>query len=164
MISLESVKKMYVQDSCHSVAPRDTIKKAVAALGQVGNGAFYGLEEIGHLDSMGLPVYKANSAEESNEWGKGISDEQSQASAIMERVERYSSVVKHRKKIDLIRSDFNSIKANAISRNSFELLNFQKALYGERKVDEMEMDWAEATSLISGKKSSTLNNFFLLRF
>jgi len=146
-ILLKSVKKKYKADSHQSVEPTHTVKKAKLKLDSLKKYGYTNLQEIGKLDSMGLPVYKVSSLERANEWGKGATLMQSKASALMERVERYSSMAKFQD-FKKITSKFKDICDNALSREKFGLLNLHRVLYGD-KIDEMEMDWVKAYSLIS---------------
>ena len=154
MIFLKNVKKSYTKDSYHSVAPEETIKIATRKLKHFWHGAFYGLQEIGSFDTIGLPVYRVSCLRNYNEWGKGITIEQSKASAVMERVERISSAAPFRDKIDAVKSTFNQLNQDAFSRKDFGLLNMHYVLYGEDKIDDIEMDWVKSQSLINDKNYS----------
>ena len=97
MLQLNSVKKLYSEDSHHSMHPSETVEIAEKKLKLLGDYGCQELQEIGHLDSMGLPVYRVSCLERCNESGKGATPEQSMASALMERVERYSALAKFQK-------------------------------------------------------------------
>jgi len=153
LFPLKSVKKKYTKDSHHSIDPKETVARATKALKKVGKMAFDELEEVGHLDPMGLPVYRVTCGKRFNEWGKGLTPEQSQASALMERVERYSSVPEFRPKINLKRARFVDLpKGKAISRWEFGPCNIHRAFLGKQRVNETEMDWAPVISLIDGQE------------
>lgn len=150
-IQLNDVDKSYKKNSFHSKDPEETYNLAHKNLRFLGNGAFYGLQEIGHFDTMGLPVFKVLCANGLNEWGKGLTAEQCKASAIMERVERISSISSIRNDASIVTSAFNSLKEEAVSRKKFGLMNLHYVIYGEDSIDDREMDWVTAESLISKK-------------
>lgn len=152
MISLQTVHKLYTKDSYHSVAPEETVKLATRKLKRFWHGAFYGLQEIGNADLIGLPVYRVSCSKNFNEWGKGITPEQSRASAIMERVERISASAFFRDSIEATHSSFNNLGKDAVSRKDFGLLNMHYVLYGENRINNIEMDWVKSHSLVSGKE------------
>jgi YcaO-like protein with predicted kinase domain len=152
---LKSVPKRYNQDSQHSISPEETVARATAAFKKFPEeqGVFENLEEIGHLDSMGLPVYKVNCQNRHNEWGKGISEAQSQASAIMERVERFSSIAKNWENPLIIKDKkFSEIKENVISYWDFVPCNLNRALWTKEKINELPMDWVKIFSLRDKKE------------
>jgi len=154
-IFLKSVKKEYCSDSQHSINPKETVSRAQKAFEKIpqSQGVFEGLEEVGQLDVMGLPVYKVNCKTRYNEWGKGISEAQSKASAIMERIERFSSIAKNWEKPPIIKNKkFSEIKDKAISYWDFVPCNLNRALWDKKKMDELEMDWVRVFSLISKKE------------
>ncbi len=138
-------------DSHHAKPPQDTLNHALQRLKLLEQDIFLGIEEIGHLDTMGLPVYRVACAQRANEWGKGATIAQCQASAVMERVERYSSMASSHENKQTIRDSFNNLH-DAISRNAFGLTNLHRVFYTEEKIDSMQMDWVQAQSLIDNKK------------
>lgn len=150
-MQLKSVSKKYIKDSHQSVSPEVTVKNAKLRLKQFGTEILENLQDVSDLNSMDLPVLRVNCKERHNEWGKGLTEEQCQASAIMERIERYSSSVNYREKIDVTKSKFNDIKNQAISRTKFGLQNIQHALYGD-EINEIEADWVKAFSLVNNKQ------------
>lgn len=152
-MNLQSVKKEYFLDSHHSIDPKKTVAMATEALAKMGSDYFGGLEEIGGLDFMGLPVYKVVCKNGLNEWGKGITKEQCMASATMERVERISSVYSNNsRKLSLTDTAFNEIKGRAISRWELGPCNIHRILIGEDGMNKIKMDWIESESLTDGKK------------
>ncbi len=151
MIELKSVKKKYTEDGYHSISPDETVRIAVQRLRRFGKGVYHGLQDLTPYNSLGLPAYRVIGKARQNEWGKGMTPHQAQASALMERIERISSVISHRESIDKVRSPFKDLSEEAISKRMFGLSNIHHVLFGEEKIDEVSMDWVKACSLISKK-------------
>lgn len=150
VISLKNVFKEYTVDSHHSISPEETVRRALAALKKFpqDQGVFEGLEEVGHLDSMGLPIYRVNCKIRYNEWGKGISEAQCRASAVMERVERFSASIENWKNPPIIKNKkFSEIRNEAISYWDLVPCNLNRALWTKEKMDELPMDWVKVYSL-----------------
>jgi len=94
---LNSSFKKYTYGQDKACSPTETIKKALNRLYQDKKPILKEILRIDTLDKIGIPVYtcklnleviKALGFEET--FGKGITPEQAQASALMELVERYS--------------------------------------------------------------------------
>jgi len=162
MIILKNVEKKYNEDSSQSIHPGITAEIATKKLRYFRKGAFYGLQEVGNLDSLGLYVYRVACDNPLNEWGKGISKEQCRASAVMERVERLSSLPNLRTDVNTIRSTYNDLNEKSVSRKDFGLINLHYILYGEDKIDNLEMGWVKTQSLISNKTKPNKSHLFLI--
>ncbi len=151
MVILKSAQKGYTEDSFHKITPEETVKIAISKLRHFGQGAFFGLQDITSLNQLGLPAYRVVGKKRFNEWGKGLTSAQAQASALMERIERISSSVDHRDPIPTLFSSFNNLQGKAVSKISFWLSNIHHVLHGADKIDDIEMNWTEASSLVTGK-------------
>ncbi len=139
--------KAYTVDSHHPIDPKISIERAKERLRGMGKGLFGGLLEIGYRDSFGLPIYKVLGSHLYNEWGKGITPEQSKASALMERIERISASAKFQPIPHAIHSSFLELSKPAISRKEFGLCNVHHILYPQEKMDDLKMDWLPITSV-----------------
>ena len=73
-MDLHSAKKSYVEDSFHSANPSQTVELAKTRLRRFGRGIFYGIQDVGKNDSIGMSIYKVLGTKRFNEWGKGITD------------------------------------------------------------------------------------------
>ena len=96
MRKLTAAAKGYVRDGDKVVTPAETVARAKAILSRFGDGV---LESTRRIDTgrLGIPVFLSVCGEKAREimptrkqMGKGASPEQSEASALMELVERYS--------------------------------------------------------------------------
>lgn len=161
-LQLKSVKKSYTNDSHHSIHPSKTVEIAKEKLSLIGDYGCQELKEIGHLDSMGLPVYRLSCLQRLNESGKGASKMQSMASALMERAERYSALAKFQK-FEKIISSFDKLEEPAIPRSSFGVMNIQRIFYGEN-LDKLEMDWVYAYSFRKNEKVLVPAQCIFLRY
>ncbi|HDD45368.1 MAG TPA: tetratricopeptide repeat protein [Candidatus Desulfofervidus auxilii] len=156
---LNSSFKKYTYGQDKACSPTETIKKALNRLYQDKKPILKEILRIDTLDKIGIPVYtcklnleviKALGFEET--FGKGITPEQAQASALMELVERYSGF-SFLKKNFLIDS-FIKIKEKAIPIENLLLplpFLFRQNIFVE-KLRNVSLCWIEAYNLIKNKK------------
>jgi ribosomal protein S12 methylthiotransferase accessory factor len=113
---------------------------------------------------VGLPVFKVNCKNRHNEWGKGASEEQSKASALMERVERFSSIAGNWENPPIIKDKKFSEIAEAISYWDFVPCNLNRALWTKEKMDALPMDWVKVFSLRDKKEKFVPAQFVFLGY
>jgi ribosomal protein S12 methylthiotransferase accessory factor len=96
MFKLQPCPKQYNQDLDKAIPPAETVQRVQKALAQYGTGI---LQETRRVDTgrLGIPVYLSVCGEQAQrimpsrkQMGKGASQEQAQASALMELAERFS--------------------------------------------------------------------------
>jgi YcaO-like protein with predicted kinase domain len=91
-MQLRSVKKGYWVDTHQSRSPSETLRVVNDAIAASGLSVLNGLEEITDFAGTSIPVFRVIVDQaDSREWGKGLSKEQCQVSATMERIERFSA-------------------------------------------------------------------------
>lgn len=108
------------------------------------------IKRIDDNDILGIPIFRAISKDTKYmSWGKGSTEDEAKASAMMELIEKYS--MNNYNKILLKRAKFKDI-LNAISRNEFPLTNKQKELYTPKEINEKEINWIKGFSLTNNKE------------
>ncbi|MCD6319614.1 MAG: YcaO-like family protein [Candidatus Desulfofervidaceae bacterium] len=164
---LTSSLKTYTYGQDKACVPEETVKRVLTRLRQ-GNGPI--LQEIislENLDKIGIPVYTCKISPDlartlgfEETFGKGITPEQAQASALMELVERYSGF-RFLKDDNFLISPYLEVKEKAIAPDY--LLYPFPSVYREREILEtlstLPLSWTEAYSFTQNKKV-----FFPLRW
>lgn len=146
-----SREKSYREDSHQSIHPSETVAlahKRLLAARLIKEAA---VEDITHLTDTGIPAYRPATYRVGNEWGKGVSRDQSQASALMELVERYSSTKPAPAK--LLHEFSPRLDKPHIGFRDLSLTNFQRFLWqGNDPPETTRMYWSEMSDLSSGEK------------
>jgi ribosomal protein S12 methylthiotransferase accessory factor len=146
-MNLCSVKKTYWADSHHSVSPSQTVVSAVERLRNSPLNLLDGLKDITEFGGTKIPVHAVGVR--ANEWGKGLLPDQSRASAIMERIERYSSVAAGRlKRAELTFGPRHSLRHRTLCFAELTPCNVQLFLVEDlSSVDNRPLVWAPSFSL-----------------
>lgn len=143
-MNLVRVEKTFRGDSHHSISPSETVERALARVKAANLDAKINLNDISRFGVGTIPVYKAGGGPRSGEWGKGVSIEQSRASALMEAVERYSAVTAAKSRI----RTRGRVHQEALEYVSFKALvpsNIQHFLYDDLDtLDDSVIDWVQA--------------------
>ncbi|MBM3243842.1 MAG: hypothetical protein FJZ12_03295 [Candidatus Omnitrophica bacterium] len=162
MIMILSKSPKHRLQGTHRVIPPHKTKKIV--LQRIKSSKLSVFKEffrIDHLDPIGIPIYAVTHTDKFGNcrlpsWGKGITDDLSIVSGIMERVERYSaSDVTGERSRDIIFSSFNEMKKNgAISRWDLVPCNLQRRFFSKEEIDSQIQAWTKCYSL--SKKNMSL--------
>ena len=108
------------------------------------------IKRIDDSDILNIPVFRAITKDTKYmSWGKGSTEDEAKASAIMELIEKYS-MANYDKSL-LKKGKFKEM-SNAISRNEFPLTNRQKQLYSTEQIDEWGINWIKGFSLTNNKE------------
>jgi len=109
------------------------------------------IKRIDENDILNIPIFRAISKDtQYRSWGKGSTEDEAKASAMMELIEKYS--MSNYDTTLLKKGKFENIK-NTISRNEFPLTNKQKELFTPEQIDEKEINWIQGFSLTYNKEA-----------
>ena len=154
--SLQSVSKRRFGVSSHSVPPTVTIERAWRGLARLNNVRMPVLSNTSLPSAPGVSVYNVNDVGlKFNSWGKGLSSENSQASALMEFIERFSSENPTFDQDSMPRlSSREELPSRSHSFDTLGAYNFQHALYGDdlKNVKRRPLLWSKAYSLTYGEE------------
>jgi ribosomal protein S12 methylthiotransferase accessory factor len=154
-IELKSVKKGYTYDQDKVIMPEETVKIALERIKQYRYPLIKSFVKANNR--FNIPIYRINSSDEvRNRYylegtnGKGAVESQSQASCIMEFVERFSAKTyggweKHR---------YSDIAEEALQLESIaKTLGYRDSDLKDvlHELSGIEMDWAKGCNLTSGR-------------
>jgi ribosomal protein S12 methylthiotransferase accessory factor len=157
---LKSCLKKYTYAQEKACSPIETIEKVFKKLNQTEKPILKEVLRIDNLDRIGIPVYLCRVEEEiskslgvGDSFGKGITPEQAEASALMELVERYSNFSFLLNANPFIDSYIN-LKGNTIPLESllFPLHSVFRENSFLEKLKNIKLRWVEAYDLIESKK------------
>jgi thiazole/oxazole-forming peptide maturase SagD family component len=149
-LAIRSVPKRSFGVNFHSISPESTVERAKASLSRLPSQPAPALVNASLADAPSVSIYSAGQAfSKYNAWGKGLSPESSQASALMEFVERFSAETPvfgaHNEPI------LSPRKALPFRSHGFDTLcayNFQYALYDDlENLSGRPLLWSKAYSL-----------------
>lgn len=148
-MKIQTVKKYFWTDSPHSKNPSETVEHALAQVRGSGLNIFDDLKDISEFGTNAIPIYHVSSGVSGNEWGKGLTHDQSKASAVMERIERYSAVhsIKTRQS-SLKLAPRVDLQERSLSLDDLTASNLQHYLYKDLgSIDNLEVLWTRVSSL-----------------
>uniref|UniRef100_A0A7V4JQA9 YcaO domain-containing protein n=1 Tax=Thermodesulfobacterium geofontis TaxID=1295609 RepID=A0A7V4JQA9_9BACT len=157
---LKSCLKKYTYAQEKACSPIETIERALKKLNQTEKPILKEILRIDNLDRIGIPVYLCKVEEEiskilgiGDSFGKGITPEQAEASALMELVERYSNFSFLLNANPLVDSYIN-IKESAVPIETLfaPLHNIFRENSFIEKLKNIKLRWVEAYDLIEAKK------------
>ena len=157
-IVLKDAIKTYSKGQDKLIPPLKTIQNAQLALSKVQSLASVKLEQVDHLDRIGIPVFRSqvlglHGREERKSYGKGVDSESAKASALMELVERFSA-----EKFEEDRNNFKTQKYSAIqgSKIALEDLLFcyedcEEECSHLDELKQVPLEWTDSFSLTQNK-------------
>ena len=162
VIQLNSAIKTYTYDQDKVISPYETVKKVYAAISSSGRDILTDLVRV--PNPFHIPMYLAKGGIDfiktinlAHTTGKGVSNTQAQASALMEMIERFSSASYKYE----INASYNEVKDNAPDFKS--LLPLLKHIEQEDSIIEelknIPLQWAPSYNL-TRKKNTLLPSLY----
>lgn len=157
-IVLKDAIKTYSKGQDKLIPPSKTIQNALLAMSKIQSLASVKLEQVDHLDRIGIPVFRSHvlglhGKKERRSYGKGVDSESAKASALMELVERFSAG-----KFEEARNNFKTQSYSAIRGNKIALENLLFCYEDCKKecnyldgLKEVPLEWTDSFSLTQNK-------------
>lgn len=150
---LQSSLKTYYKGTHRIISPQETKTGILKKIRYSKLPIYEKIKKIDRLDKIKIPVYAVIHNNKFHNcrlpsWGKGMTDDLAFVSALMERVERYSSSDVDARSGEIIYSDFESIKAQgAVSRWDLVPCNLQRKFYSKKEINRQKGPWVKCFSL-----------------
>lgn len=157
-IVLKDAIKTYSKGQDKLIPPSKTTQNALLASRKVQSLASVKLEQIDHLDRIGIPVFRCSvrglhGREERRSHGKGVDLESAKASALMELLERFSTEKFADDRNNFKTQSYSEIRANKIAVENllFCYEDCKKECNHLDELKEVPLEWTDSFSLTQNK-------------
>lgn len=158
---LHSSLKTYSYGQDKASAPKETIEKALSRLGQSQTPILANVIRLDTLDRINIAAYITKVLPEiakivgfKETYGKGITEEESKASALMELVERYSGFMYLKDREHFAISPYDKIKEKALPLANllFSLPSYYRDNKTLETIRKVPLAWVKSYSLGQDKR------------